>query len=171
MATSRRFLGCLAVFLQVVLVHCHQTDEEIAFAAGTNQFKFETAKPVRYAFVKVVFPLLKTSKSLAVVVWLPLDSLINILILKVCGDWYHAVSGNRILWVHAGFWWYHGILVVHLQDSVGAFWAIKDRGTSIRGLFVENVMTDGLSRVCSWWCMMLFLIIKITGIYFVGDQC
>ena len=83
----------------------------------------------------------------------------------------HAVSGNRIMWVYAGFWWYHGILVVHLQDSVGAFWAIKDRGTSIRGLFVENVMTEGLSRVCSWWCMMLFLIIKITGIYFVGDQC
>ena len=28
-----------------------------------------------------------------------------------------------ILWVYAGFWWYHGILVVHLQDSVGAFGA------------------------------------------------
>ena len=83
----------------------------------------------------------------------------------------HAVSANRILWVYVGFWWYHGILVVHLQDSVGAFWAIKDRGTSIRGLSVENVMTDGLSRVCSWWCIMLFLITKITGIYFVGDQC
>ena len=36
---------------------------------------------------------------------------------------YHAVSANRILWVYAGFWWYHGILVVHLQDSVGAFGA------------------------------------------------
>ena len=35
----------------------------------------------------------------------------------------HAVSANRILWVYAGFWWYHGILVVHLQDSVGAFGA------------------------------------------------
>ena len=35
----------------------------------------------------------------------------------------HAVSANRILWVCAGFWWYHGILVVHLQDSVGAFGA------------------------------------------------
>ena len=35
----------------------------------------------------------------------------------------HAVSANRILWVHAGFWWYHGILLVHLQDSVGAFGA------------------------------------------------
>ena len=33
----------------------------------------------------------------------------------------HVVSANRILWVYAGFWWYHGILVVHLQDSVGAF--------------------------------------------------
>ena len=33
----------------------------------------------------------------------------------------HAVSANRILWVNAGFWWYHGILVVHLQDSGGAF--------------------------------------------------
>ena len=63
------------------------------------------------------------------------------------------------------FWWYHGILVVHLQDSVGAFWAIKGRFTSIRGHFVENVMTDELSTVCSWWCMMLFLIIKITGIF------
>ena len=50
----------------------------------------------------------------------------------------HAVSANRILWVYAGFWWYHGILVVHLQDSVGAFWAIKDRGTSIIGLSVKN---------------------------------
>ena len=35
----------------------------------------------------------------------------------------HAVSANRILWVYAGFWWYHGILVVHLRDSVGAFGA------------------------------------------------
>ena len=35
----------------------------------------------------------------------------------------HAVSANRILWVYAGFWWYHGILLVHLQDSVGAFGA------------------------------------------------
>ena len=60
---------------------------------------------------------------------------------------HHAVSANRILWVYAGFWWYHGILVVHLQDSVGAFWAIKDQDASIRGLSVENVMTDGLSRV------------------------
>ena len=25
--------------------------------------------------------------------------------------------------MYAGFWWYHGILVVHLQDSVGAFGA------------------------------------------------
>ena len=83
----------------------------------------------------------------------------------------HAVSANRILWVYAGFWWYHGILVVHLQDSVGAFWAIKDQDTSIRGLSVENVMTDGLSRVCIWWCIMLSLITKITGIYFVGEKC
>ena len=36
---------------------------------------------------------------------------------------FHAVSANRILWVYAGFWWYHGILMVHLQDSVGAFGA------------------------------------------------
>ena len=36
---------------------------------------------------------------------------------------HHAVSANRILWVYVGFWWYHGILVVHLQDSVGAFGA------------------------------------------------
>ena len=36
---------------------------------------------------------------------------------------YHAVSAYRILWVYAGFWWYHGILLVHLQDSVGAFGA------------------------------------------------
>ena len=35
----------------------------------------------------------------------------------------HAISANRILWVYAGFWWYHGILVVHLQDSGGAFGA------------------------------------------------
>ena len=35
----------------------------------------------------------------------------------------HAVSAYRILWVYAGFWWYHGILLVHLQDSVGAFGA------------------------------------------------
>ena len=35
----------------------------------------------------------------------------------------HAVSANRILCVYNGFWWYHGILVVHLQDSVGAFGA------------------------------------------------
>ena len=83
----------------------------------------------------------------------------------------HAVSANRILWVYAGFWWYHGILVVHLQDSGGAFWAIKDQDTSIRGLSVENVMTDGLSRVCIWWCIMLSLITKITGIYFVGEKC
>ena len=83
----------------------------------------------------------------------------------------HAVSANRILWVYAGFWWYHGILVVHLQDSVGAFWAIKDQDTSIRGLSVENVMTDGLSRVCIWWCIMLSLITKITGIYLVGEKC
>ena len=83
----------------------------------------------------------------------------------------HAVSANRILWVYAGFWWYHGILVVHLQDSVGAFWAIKDQDASIRGLSVENVMTDGLSRVCIWWCIMLSLITKITGIYFVGEKC
>ena len=48
--------------------------------------------------------------------------------------------------MYAGFWWYHKILVVHLQDPVGAFWAIKDRGTSICGLSVENVMTDGLLR-------------------------
>ena len=74
---------------------------------------------------------------------------------------YHAVSANGILWVHAGFWWYHGILVVHLQDSVGAFWAMKYRVTSICGLSVANVMTDGLSRVCSSWCIMLFLIAKI----------
>ena len=40
-----------------------------------------------------------------------------------CISHYHAVSANRILWVYAGFWWYHGILVVHLQDSVGAFGA------------------------------------------------
>ena len=40
--------------------------------------------------------------------------------------------------------------MVHLQDSVGAFWAIKDQDTSIRGLSVDNVMTDGLSRVCIW---------------------
>ena len=73
--------------------------------------------------------------------------------------------------MYAGFWWYHGILVVHLQDSVGAFWAIKDQDTSIRGLSVENVMTDGLSRVCIWWCIMLSLITKITGIYFVGEKC
>ena len=33
----------------------------------------------------------------------------------------HTVSANRILWVYAGFWWYHGILVMHLQDSDGAF--------------------------------------------------
>ena len=32
----------------------------------------------------------------------------------------HTVSANRILWVYAGFWWYHGILVMHLQDSDGA---------------------------------------------------
>ena len=83
----------------------------------------------------------------------------------------HAVSANRILWVYAGFWWYHGILVVHLQDSGGAFWAIKDQDTSIRGLSVENVMTDGLSRVCIWWCIMLSLITKITDIYFVGEEC
>ena len=83
----------------------------------------------------------------------------------------HAVSANRILWVYAGFWWYHGILVVHLQDSVGAFWAIKYQDASIRGLSVENVMTDGLSRVCIWWCIMLSLITKITGIYFVGEKC
>ena len=38
-------------------------------------------------------------------------------------DHIHAVSANRILWVYAGFWWYHGILLVHLQDSVGAFGA------------------------------------------------
>ena len=88
------------------------------------------------------------------------------------GDSYqHAVSANRILWVYAGFWWYHGILVVHLQDSVGAFWAIKDQDASIRGPSVENVMTDGLSRVCIWWCIMLSLITKITGIYFVGEKC
>ena len=36
---------------------------------------------------------------------------------------HHAVSANRILWVYAGFWWYHGILVLLLQDSVGAFGA------------------------------------------------
>ena len=83
----------------------------------------------------------------------------------------HAVSANRILWVYAGFWLYHGILMVHLQDSVGAFWAIKDRGTSICGLSVENVMTDGLSRVCSWWYIMLFITTKNSGIYFVGDRC
>ena len=41
---------------------------------------------------------------------------------KCCHD-IHAVSANRILWVYAGFWWYHGILVVHLQDSVGALGA------------------------------------------------
>ena len=35
----------------------------------------------------------------------------------------HAVSANRILWVYAGFWCYHGILLVHPQDSVGAFGA------------------------------------------------
>ena len=74
------------------------------------------------------------------------------------------------MWVYTRFWRYHRILVVHLQDSVGSFWAIKDRGTSIRGLSMENVMTDGLSRVCNWWCIMLFLITRITGIYFVGDQ-
>ena len=33
----------------------------------------------------------------------------------------HTLSVNRILWVYSGFWGYHGILVVHLQDSVGAF--------------------------------------------------
>ena len=27
------------------------------------------------------------------------------------------------MWMYAGFWWYHGLLVVHLQDSVGAFGA------------------------------------------------
>ena len=51
------------------------------------------------------------------------------------------------------------------------FWAIRNRSNSIRGLSVENVITDWLSRVFSWWCMMLFLITKITGIYFLGDQC
>ena len=90
---------------------------------------------------------------------------------KTTATLYHAVSANRILWVYAGFWWYHGILVVHLQDSVGAFWAIKDQDASIRGLSVENVMTDGLSRVCIWWCIMLSLITKITGIYFVREKC
>ena len=40
-----------------------------------------------------------------------------------CYHCHHAVSANRIMWVYAGFWWYHGILVVHLQDSVGAFGA------------------------------------------------
>ena len=40
-----------------------------------------------------------------------------------CDLYNHAVSANRILWVYAGFSWYHGILVVHLQDSVGAFGA------------------------------------------------
>ena len=73
--------------------------------------------------------------------------------------------------MYAGFWWYHGILMVHLQDSVGAFWVIKDRGTSICSLSVENVMTDGLSRVCSWWYIMLFITTKNSGIYFVGDRC
>ena len=42
---------------------------------------------------------------------------------KCCLSHTHAVSANRILWVYAGFWWYHGILLVHLQDSVGAFGA------------------------------------------------
>ena len=73
----------------------------------------------------------------------------------------HGVSANRILWVYAGFWWYHGILVAHLQDSVGAFWAIKDRGISIRCISVENVMADGLSRVCSWWCTIFFPLPKV----------
>ena len=62
----------------------------------------------------------------------------------------HAVSVNRILWVYSGFWWCHAILVVQLQDSGGAFWAISDRGINILGFSVENVMTEGLSRVCSW---------------------
>ena len=35
----------------------------------------------------------------------------------------HAVRANRIMWVYARFWWYHGILVVHLQDYMGAFGA------------------------------------------------
>ena len=82
----------------------------------------------------------------------------------------HAVSANRILWVYTEFWWYHGILVVQLQDSVGAFRAIKDQCPSIRGLSVENVLTDVLSTVCSWRCMMLFLITKIIGTYFEEDQ-
>ena len=65
----------------------------------------------------------------------------------------HAVSANRILWVYAGFWWYHGILVVHLQDSVGAFGAkwltkwlhhAKHRHTgACRG---ENEVT----KMCIW---------------------
>ena len=64
----------------------------------------------------------------------------------------------------------HRILVVPGDSGgastgfVGAFWAIKDRGTSICGLPVENVITDRLSRVCSWWCIMLFIITKNTGI-------
>ena len=64
----------------------------------------------------------------------------------------------------------HRILVVPGDSGgastgfVGAFWAIKDRGTSICSLPVENVITDRLSRVCSWWCIMLFLISKNTGI-------
>ena len=42
------------------------------------------------------------------------------------GFWrFHAVSANRILWLYSGFFWYHRIVVVHLHDSVGAFWAIK----------------------------------------------
>ena len=47
----------------------------------------------------------------------------DVIMLSISRHWDHAVSANRILWVYAGFWWYHGILLVHLQDSVGAFGA------------------------------------------------
>ena len=29
----------------------------------------------------------------------------------------HAVSGNRVLWVYAGFWWYHKILCHQIEES------------------------------------------------------
>ena len=57
-----------------------------------------------------------------------------------------VVSANRILWVYAGFWWYHGILVVHLQDSVGAFWA-REGYSLYEGYYICSAISTPLFQV------------------------
>ena len=82
---------------------------------------------------------------------------------------FHAVSANMIRRVYSGFWWYNGILVVHLQDSVGACWATTDRGINILGFFsvekyydwravegLQLVMHTVISHYQKCWCVLSF---------------